>query len=250
MLRSKYDNIKKGLRQKHARERCERMRTGGGKAQEPLSSKSEALAELEQTISLTVTGHESQVDDDNSEEECFESEKHQEDEIETEFLESENENDGIATLLGSLDNDNECSDFEIIECRSPSQCLSTCFIHSRPQSEPCDKSKWKSNISLATSKSVPESSSNMKRWNKYTPDSLKNPITPVLKTKRLKGKSHHESDEESLMNLKKKFIRRETELMEERSVREKEQHRMMQEEHELKMKILQIEYETKKIDDE
>lgn len=237
MLRNKYDNIKKLIRQKAAKERSERLATGGGRALEPSTQRSEALSELEKTISLSVKGHESNFDDDAPP-------------LDTNPSKCNENINGVAEYIfdaGDLFNeideieidDNEIDDNDLLQndsSRNGSTIESSTRSASAPmliiEHEPISTS---SELSIPSSLQTPSSK---KLRSKYTPASLKKPISSILKTKR-NVRQKEESHEESLLDLKKKFLCREMELMEERATREKE-------EHELKMNILKAEYEIKK----
>lgn len=233
VLRNKYDNIKKSIRQKAAKERSERLATGGGRAPEPSTQRSEALSELEETISLSVKGHESNFDDDAPPLDTNPSEINENIIEETEYIFDAED----------VFNEIEIDNIDFL------QNVSTIEGSNRSASAPMiviDDSMSTSELSIPSTLQTPSSK---KLWSKYTPASLKKPIRSILKTKG-KFTQKEESQEESLLDLKKKFLCREMELMEERATREmkllEEKAAREKEEHELKMKILKAEYDKKK----
>lgn len=190
------------------------MATGGGRAPEPSTQRSEALSELEGTISLSVKGHESNFDDDAPPSDTNPSGTEYIFDAGDLFNEIDIDENDFVQNVSTIEESSRSASVPML------QNASTFEGSTRSASAPMliiDESMPTSDLSITSSKLK-----------------IKKPIRSILKTK---GKFRNK--EESLLDLKKKFLCREMELMEEKAAREKE-------EHELKRKILKAEYDKKK----
>lgn len=201
VLKKKYDNIKKNIRQAVSKETLSRRATGGGRGPEEWRPKSEVMAELREVIALSVDGLQSLCDDDvensvvaasKDSATLFESENVSriEPHVEVEASSSDNYDVEYLELEDDLSSNNEAAGETEIESQG--------LTHDNPKAQ-----ELPSPSGSATS--VPKS---VDTWDKYSPAMLKRPKSNVLqvKSKRQKTVEH---------DLKKKILERNEEMMEE-----------------------------------
>lgn len=271
VLRNKYDNIKKLLRQTKAKERREAMATGGGKAPEPWQAKNEALKELSETIALSVEGLPSSFDDDcestttvaleidvNESTATVASEIDDSTSTTTVASNMDVSLDGTTYDLENVPIDYVLTDADIIEHIDISTGASQIPVQSStadgtfasssiaagtsmsqsffPHTSPSLSPSLSLNSIVSGSTSALKKSKAIERWKNYSPASLKSAVSVALKHSR-------ESESESIAALKKRYLQREYELLEEKAKGDAEERRLRiereTEEHALKMKLLQ-----------
>ncbi|XP_055638141.1 uncharacterized protein LOC129776490 [Toxorhynchites rutilus septentrionalis] len=203
VLKKKYENIKKNIRQAVSKETLSRRATGGGRGPEEWRPKSEAMAELREVIALSVDGLQSLCDDDDDEETVAAAPKESTTLIEPE-IDSQIEPHAEVEAATS-----DGYEVEYLDDDSRSAINNEVACDKVIESDHIEGSTGDDRDQLASpsksTSSVPKSGDT---WDKYSPAMLKRPKSNLLQAKSKRQKTIEQ-------DLKKKILERNEEMMEE-----------------------------------